>query len=106
MKIKYTHQIKAVPLPIDLKAKTANEHLRILQSNAIKETAFYIIPVSKDLFDKSVPVVYFDDELNKHDSGQMRKLFFNRITKGNYPNLMFILPAFDPQRISRCIPEA
>ena len=106
IKIKYTNEVKVERLPINLTAKSANGHLRTLQNNANNEKAFYIISININLFDKSMPVVYFNNEYNKHDSGQLRDLFLKRITAGNYPNLMFILSALDPQRISRCIPDS
>lgn len=105
MKIKNTLNVKERLLQIDLKAKTANKHLLNYQNTAIKQNAFFIITISLDLFDKSVPFIVCDDEYSKYTTGQLRDLFFNRITKGNYSNLMFILSAFDPQRINRCIPE-
>lgn len=106
IKIKYTHEIKVEVLPITLSLKTANEHLLTLQGTARKENAFYIIPININLFDKPTPVVYYYNEINKHDSGRLRELFFNRITNGHYPNLMFILSALDPQKIIRGIPES
>ena len=106
IKIKYTHEIKVEVLPITLSLKTAREHLLTLQGTARKENAFYIIPINVNLFDKSMPVVYFNNEYNKHDTGELRELFFKRITNGNYPNLMFILSALEPRMINRGIPDS
>lgn len=104
IKIRCFDQPAIRPTQIDLCNKSSNTHLRLLQSEAKKLNEFIIISISKKIFNPSAPVIYFANEQNKHDTGELRELFFKRVENGHYPNLMFILACDDPTLISKYTP--
>lgn len=67
-----------------------------------------------DIFEKPMPVVdskgdkiYLDDmDVFGMTTGDLRKTFFNNISKGEYPNLMFLLLTKRPSNINKYIPDS
>lgn len=61
-----------------------------------------------DIFEKPMPVVGSDGKTVIDDitTGDMRREFFDFITMGSYPNLMFLLLTKRPSNINKYIPES
>ena len=59
-----------------------------------------------DIFEKPMPLI--DSKGNRLDitTGDLRKEFFDNISRGLYPNLMFLLLTKRPSNINKQIPEA
>jgi len=67
-----------------------------------------------DIFEKPMPVVdahglpvtFGDDDDEQKTTGMIRDEFFERITRGDFPNLMFLLLTKRPSNINKYIPES
>ena len=59
-----------------------------------------------DIFEKPMPLVDNKGKSLGIDTGDLRKQFFENISKGMYPNLMFLLLTKRPSNINKYIPEA
>ncbi len=68
------------------------------------ENAFYVIPVTDELFEVFKPRLNRDNVLVTPSEKHIT-LLFNRISQGRYPNFMFILPIRNIKRAYRLIPE-
>ncbi len=58
-----------------------------------------------DIFEKPMPVIDSKGNLLAFDTGNIRQQFFDNISNGMYPNLMFLLLTKRPSNINRMIPE-
>lgn len=60
-----------------------------------------------DIFEKPMPLIDSNNnEVQGMDTGWLRDLFFQHISEGIYPNLMFLLLTKRPSNINKYIPEA
>jgi protein gp37 len=60
-----------------------------------------------DIFEKPMPLIDSDgNEVQGKDTGFLRDLFFQQISAGIYPNLMFLLLTKRPSNINKYIPES
>lgn len=64
-----------------------------------------------DIFEKPMPLVDKDGNIVSEggaafDTGNMRSFFFGNISKGRYPNLLFLLLTKRPSNINKYIPES
>lgn len=59
-----------------------------------------------DIFEKPMPLVDNKGiEIVNLNTGQLRGMFFKRISENRYPNLMFLLLTKRPSNINKYIPE-
>jgi protein gp37 len=60
-----------------------------------------------DIFEKPMPLIdSMGNEFFGTDTGGLRSLLFQYITRGDYPNLMFLLLTKRPSNIEKYIPES
>ena len=57
-----------------------------------------------DIFEKPMPLIDSKGNLLGFDTGSLRQQFFDNISNGLYPNLMFLLLTKRPSNINRMIP--
>lgn len=58
-----------------------------------------------DIFEKPMPLIDSKGTLKKYTTEELRRSFFESISMGNYPNLMFLLLTKRPSNINKYIPE-
>ncbi len=59
-----------------------------------------------DIFEKPMPLVYWSGKEHPMNTGQVRDEFFQKITDGLYPNLIFLLLTKRPSNINKYIPAS
>ena len=59
-----------------------------------------------DIFEKPMPVIDHLGNHYEHTTGELRLRFFDNISNGMYPNLMFLLLTKRPSNINKYIPDA
>ncbi len=76
------------------KAKTANR------------TDAVFVGSMMDIFEIPMPLIDKDEKLLSTTTGDLRQKFFDNITAGVYPNLMFLLLTKRPSNINKYIPQS
>ncbi len=88
--------------------KSAFKTLSKIQKQAQKKDEIHRVFIGSmmDVFEKSMPL--FDDKtkLIVGNTGQLREKLFEKISIGEYPNLMFLLLTKRPSNINKYIPES
>lgn len=81
--------------------------LEKLQRKAFEQGAKHTVFVGSmmDIFEKSRLMVDHKGEDYFVETGAIREQFFNNISSGMYPNLIFLLLTKRPSNINKCIPE-
>jgi protein gp37 len=74
-------------------AKAANEIHRVFVGSMM------------DIFEKPMPIIDHLDNQHEHTTGDIRQKFFDNISVGRYPNLVFLLLTKRPGNINKYIPE-
>jgi len=82
-----------------------NELLKIQKlANQVGEIHRVFVGSMMDIFEK--PMMLQSERVYKLNTGEIRDKFFEQITKGLYPNLMFLLLTKRPSNINKYIPES
>lgn len=90
------------------KIKSFSADLNKYQRSAAKANKIDRVFVGSmmDIFEKSMPLVDSKGKLSDKTTGDLRTEFFENISNGSYPNLMFLLLTKRPSNINKYIPEA
>ncbi len=76
------------------------------QAKAANEIHKVFVGSMMDIFEKPMPCIDHKGNLLTENTGILRQTFFDNITKGMYPNLMFLLLTKRPSNINKYIPDS